>query len=67
MGKSQLAREPVYIRQDLSTMQAWPLERKIQMTQAKIIKWYRHYNGNLKRSEESSEKRGWRTLRIWTN
>ena len=37
----------VYTRQDLSTMQAWPLERKIRVTQAKIIEWYRHYNGRV--------------------
>lgn len=36
----------VYTRQDLSTMQAWPLERKIQVTQAKIMEWYVHYGGN---------------------
>ena len=47
MGKSQLTEEPVYTRQDLSTMQAWPLERKIQVTQAKIIEWYRHYDGKV--------------------
>lgn len=35
----------VYTRQDLSIMQAWPLERKIQVTQAKIIEWYLHYGG----------------------
>ena len=47
MGKSQLTGEPVYTRQDLSTMQAWPLERKIQVTQTKIIEWYRHYDGKV--------------------
>ena len=31
-----------YTRQDLSVMQAWPLERKIRVTQAKIIEWYHH-------------------------
>ena len=35
----------VYTRQDLSIMQAWPLEQKIQVTQAKIIEWYHHYGG----------------------
>lgn len=35
----------VYTRQDLSIMQAWPLERKIQVTQAKILEWYYHYGG----------------------
>ena len=37
--------EAVYTKQDLSIMQAWPLERKIMVTQAKIIEWYRHYGG----------------------
>ena len=37
----------VYTRQDLSTMQAWPLERKIRVTQAKIIEWYQHYGGRI--------------------
>ena len=32
----------VYTRQDLSVMQAWPLERKIRVTQAKILEWYHH-------------------------
>ena len=31
----------------MATMQAWPLERKIQVTQAKIIEWYRHYGGRV--------------------
>lgn len=39
--------EAVYTKQDLTTMQAWPLERKIQVTQAKIIEWYRHYGGKV--------------------
>lgn len=37
----------VYTRQDLSIMQAWPLERKIQVTQAKIMEWYFHFHGNV--------------------
>ena len=28
-------------------MQAWPLERKIQVTQAKILEWYYHYDGKV--------------------
>ena len=39
--------EAVYTKQDLSIMQAWPLERKIQVTQAKIIEWHRHYGGKV--------------------
>ena len=37
----------VYTTQDLSIMQAWPLERKIQVTQAKILEWYYHYGGKV--------------------
>ena len=36
-----------YTRQDLSVMQAWPLKRKIRVTQAKIIEWYHHYGGKV--------------------
>lgn len=28
-------------------MQAWPLERKIQVTQTRIMEWYNHYNGKV--------------------
>ena len=28
-------------------MQSWILERKIQVTQAKILEWYYHYNGRV--------------------
>jgi len=38
---------PAYTRQDLSIMQAWPLERKIRVTQAKILEWYHHYGGKI--------------------
>ena len=37
----------VYTRQDLSVMQKWPLERKIRVSQAKILEWYYHFNGNI--------------------
>ena len=37
----------IYTKQDLITMQSWTLERKIQVTQAKILEWYSHYNGNV--------------------
>ena len=36
-----------YTKQDLLAMQAWPLERKIQVTQTKIIEWYSRFNGNV--------------------
>lgn len=36
-----------YTRQDLSVMQAWPLERKIRVTQAKIIEWYHRSYRNM--------------------
>ena len=47
MGNNRNAKEPVYTMQDLRTMKAWPLERKIQVTQAKIIEWYCHYDGRV--------------------
>ena len=28
-------------------MQAWPLERKIQVTQTRIIEWYQHWGGQV--------------------
>lgn len=28
-------------------MQAWSLERKIRVTQAKILEWYHHYGGKV--------------------
>lgn len=28
-------------------MQAWSLERKIQVTQTRIMEWYQHYDGNV--------------------
>ena len=28
-------------------MQSWPLERKIRVTQLRIIEWYEHFNGNV--------------------
>lgn len=38
---------PQYTSQDLSVMQKWPLARKIQVTQAKILEWYLHYDGKV--------------------
>lgn len=37
----------MYTKEDLATMQSWTLERKIQVTQAKIIEWYYRYDGNV--------------------
>ena len=33
--------------EDLKTMQSWPLRKKIQVTQAKIIEWYHRYDGKI--------------------
>ncbi|MEG2643549.1 MAG: phosphoadenosine phosphosulfate reductase family protein, partial [Eubacterium sp.] len=38
---------PKYTNDDLTEMQAWPLERKIRVTQTRIIEWYQHYDGNV--------------------
>lgn len=34
-------------REDLKTMQAWSLQRKIQVTQLRIMEWYEHYQGKV--------------------
>ena len=36
----------IYTYKDLKTMQSWPLERKIRVTQTRIIEWYQRYSGN---------------------
>ena len=36
-----------YTSADLKEMQAWPLERKIQVTQTRIIEWYQKFNGQV--------------------
>ena len=37
--------ENKYTSEDLKAMQAWSLERKIQVTQTRIIEWYQHWEG----------------------
>lgn len=39
--------EPVHDAQRLKELQALPLERKIQITQARIIEFYQRYNGQV--------------------
>ena len=39
--------EAVHDAQRLLELQALPLERKIQITQTRIIEWYQHYKGNV--------------------
>ena len=39
--------DPVHDAQRLKELQALPLERKIQITQARIIEWYTHFNGSV--------------------
>lgn len=34
-------------KEDLKTMQGWSLERKIRVTQTRIIEWYQHFNGQV--------------------
>lgn len=36
-----------YTPEDLKTMQSWPLERKIQVTQTRIIEWYQKNDGKV--------------------
>lgn len=39
--------DAVHDAERLKELQALPLERKIQITQARIIEWYQHYNGQV--------------------
>ena len=34
-------------KDDLDIMQNWPLDKKIRVTQSKIIEWYNYYKGNV--------------------
>ena len=36
-----------YTKEDLKKMQSWSLERKIQVTQTRIIEWYLHWEGKV--------------------
>jgi 3'-phosphoadenosine 5'-phosphosulfate sulfotransferase (PAPS reductase)/FAD synthetase len=38
---------PAYTKADLTIMQGWSLERKVQLTQAKLLEWVRFYDGNV--------------------
>lgn len=42
-----MSQENKHTKEDLKTMQAWSLERKIQVTQTRIIEWYEHFNGQV--------------------
>lgn len=37
----------VHDAERLKELQSLPLDRKIQITQARIIEWYNHFNGNV--------------------
>lgn len=39
--------ENKYTPDDLKAMQAWSFGRKIQVTQTRIIEWYKHYQGKV--------------------
>jgi len=36
-----------YTSEDLKIMQSWSLQRKIQVTQTRIIEWYQHWEGKV--------------------
>jgi len=40
-----MRKAPKHTSEDLKIMQAWPLWKKIQVTQAKIIEWHFRFNG----------------------
>lgn len=36
-----------YTKEDLKIMQGWSLERKIRVTQTRILEWYQHWQGQV--------------------
>lgn len=42
-----MAYDTLYTMDDLRTMQAWDLDRKIQVTQTRIMEWYMRFNGQV--------------------
>ena len=45
--KGKIMPERKYTQEDLKTMQAWSLERKIQVTQTRLIEWYQKFQGKV--------------------
>lgn len=45
--KGEIMPERKYTTEDLKTMQAWSLERKIQVTQTRLIEWYQKFEGKV--------------------
>jgi 3'-phosphoadenosine 5'-phosphosulfate sulfotransferase (PAPS reductase)/FAD synthetase len=42
-----LEQENIHTKEQLKELQALPLERKVQITQSRIIEWYKYYNGQV--------------------
>ena len=42
-----MTKETKHTKEDLKIMQSWDLERKIRVTQTRIIEWYRRFNGQV--------------------
>lgn len=47
MERGDYIADAVHDAKRLEELRALPLERKIQISQARIIEWYNHYNGNV--------------------
>ena len=47
MKKDGRLAEAKYTREDLEIMRAWPLERKIRVTQTRLIEWKARFNGQI--------------------
>lgn len=46
-GKCRCCLSMKHTRQDLKIMQGWSLERKIRVTQTRIMEWYMRYDGQV--------------------
>ena len=47
LALSPSEKENKYTNEDLRVMQGWSLDRKIQVTQTRIIEWYEKWNGKV--------------------
>lgn len=46
--------ETKYTKQDLETMRAWSLQRKIQVTQTRIIEWIGRYADKIREMDDEA-------------
>lgn len=56
--------ETRYTKQDLETMRAWTLQRKIQVTQTRLIEWLGRYDWNVYVSFSGGKDSSWANISV---